>query len=83
MSTAATTGALIGLVVGGFHYVVTLAVMGKVATREVASGEELPGLQLVERRLRPIKLALLAASFLIFPLVGYVAGAMLTQGEAR
>lgn len=81
MSNAAATGALIGLVVGGFHYVVTLAVIGMVAAPK--AGEETPGLEAVARRLQSIKLALLGTCFLVLPLVGYATGAMLSHGEAR
>ncbi len=85
MANAATTGALIGLGVGVFHYVVTLAVMGAVASRrspDEAAGD-LPGLSVFARRLRPIKFAMLGICFLALPLVGYAAGAMLSHGEAR
>lgn len=82
MSGAATTGALIGLAVGGLHYLVTLSVMGAVASRR-QPGEELPGLSSIGRRMQAIKLAMLGTCFLVFPLVGYVAGAMLPTGEAR
>ncbi len=82
MSGAATTGALIGFVVGGLHYVVTLAVVGAVASRR-EPGEELPGLNSIGRRMQAIKLAMLGTCFLVFPLVGYVAGAMLPTGETR
>ncbi|MBX9760345.1 MAG: hypothetical protein K2Y29_16320 [Beijerinckiaceae bacterium] len=82
MSAAANTGALIGLAVGGFHYVLTLTVMGAIATRK-QPGEDLPGLNAIGRRLQAIKLAMLGTCFLVFPLVGYVAGAMLPTGETR
>ena len=82
MGNAATTGALIGLGIGVFHYVVTLAVMGAVASRK-QPGEELPGMSVFARRLRPIKLAMLGTCFLVLPIVGYAAGAMLSHGEAR
>jgi hypothetical protein len=82
MGNAATTGALIGLVVGGLHYFVTLAVMGSVASR-MQPGEDLPGLSTLSARLSRIKLAMLGVCFLVFPLVGYAAGAMLSHGEAR
>ncbi|MDP2355450.1 MAG: hypothetical protein Q8M31_05245 [Beijerinckiaceae bacterium] len=82
MANAATTGALIGLVVGGLHYIVTVAVMGSIASR-TAPNEDLPGLPMLAARLRRIKLAMLGVCFLLFPLVGYAAGAMLSQGEAR
>ncbi|MFN3888898.1 MAG: hypothetical protein ACK4MV_00770 [Beijerinckiaceae bacterium] len=82
MGNAATTGALIGLVVGGLHYFVTMAVMGALASR-TAPGEELPGVAMVAARLNRIKLAMLGVCFLVFPLVGYAAGAMLSHGETR
>ncbi len=82
MANAATTGAMIGLAIGVFHYVVTLAVMGAVASRK-EPGEELPGLSVIGRRLRPIKFVMLGTCFLVLPLVGYAAGAMLSHGEAR
>ncbi len=82
MANAASTGALIGLVVGGLHYFVTLAVMGSVVSRK-EPGEELPGLATFAMRVRRIKLAMLGICFLVFPLVGYAAGAMLSHGEAR
>jgi hypothetical protein len=82
MANAATTGALIGLVVGGLHYIVTVAVMGSIASR-VAPGEDLPGLATFAARLRRIKLAMLGVFFLLFPLVGYAAGAIISNGEAR
>ena len=82
MANAAMTGALIGLLVGGVHYFVTIAVMGAVASRR-EPGEDLPGLSTFAARLGRIKLAMLAICFLVFPLVGYFAGAMLTTGETR
>ncbi len=82
MSNVATTGALIGLVVGGLHYVVTVAVMGTIASR-VPANEDLPGLPMLAARVSRIKLAMLGVCFLIFPLVGYAAGAMISNGEAR
>ncbi len=82
MRDPATTGALIGLAVGGVHYFVTLGVIGAVASR-TEPGENLPGLATFAARMRRIKLALLGACFVVFPAVGYLAGAMLSHGEAR
>jgi hypothetical protein len=79
----AATGALIGLGLGLLHYVLILAVMGKMTASVPSEEGSATGAALVARRLRSIKLALLVASFLLFPLVGYVAGVLLTPGGIR
>ena len=75
-SNAGLAGALAGLAFGLIEYVLALRIIARMLAREVRA--EQPAQQAVERveaLLRPIRYALLAAAFIIYPAVGYVVGA--------
>ncbi|HEY8578403.1 MAG TPA: hypothetical protein VIL72_00855 [Beijerinckiaceae bacterium] len=77
------SAALLGLAFGACNYVLALVVMARVARRRLAE-DDAPAPADVAARLRPIKAALAAVSFVLLPAFGYVAGAMLSSGgEAR
>ncbi len=83
LSSASANGALLGLVVGALNYVLALSVVARVGMRGLSEDESTARRDFA-KRMAPIKRVLMATSFLVFPLVGYAAGAMLSPGgEAR
>ena len=83
MSSASANGAILGLVVGAFHYGLALWVVARVGMRDL-SEDEAKVCHDFAKRMLPIKRALMATSFIVFPLVGYAAGAFLSPaGGAR
>ncbi|MDB5568966.1 MAG: hypothetical protein JWN93_149 [Hyphomicrobiales bacterium] len=79
LSSASANGALVGLVVGALNYVLALSVVARVGTRGLSEDESVARRDFA-RRMLPIKRVLMATSFLVFPLVGYAAGAMMSPG---
>jgi hypothetical protein len=75
-SNAGLAGALIGLMFGLIEYVLALRIIGRMLSRE--AGVERPeqaGVDRVQALMRPIRYALLAAAFIVYPVVGYLVGA--------
>jgi len=76
ISNTGLAGALIGLMFGLVEYVLALRIIGRMLSRE--AGAEQPtqaGVDRVQALLRPIRYALLAAAFIVYPVVGYIVGA--------
>ena len=81
--SAGLSGALLGLVFGALNYVLAMAMMAR-ATRRRLAEDDAPPVGDIAARLRPIKTAVGAVSFLVLPALGFIAGALLTPGgEAR
>ncbi len=76
MSTTSngTIGAIIGLAFGLAEYLVVTRIIGRAIAVEAAKGPDLSGIDQFERRMRPIKGALLAAAFVAMPTIGYFVG---------
>ena len=74
---AAIKGALAGLALGAAEYVIVLRLIGRALSREAGQGGDLAGLEMVRRRLRKIRLALLGSGFVILPALGFFLGSTL------
>jgi hypothetical protein len=75
-SNAGLAGALIGLGFGLIEYVLALRIIGRMLSREAGAGQpEQAGVDRVQSLMRPIRYALLAAAFIVYPAVGYIVGA--------
>jgi hypothetical protein len=76
LSNAGLAGALIGLGFGLIEYVLALRIIGRMLSREASvERPEQAGVDRVQALLRPIRYALLAAAFIVYPVVGYIVGA--------
>jgi len=76
LSNAGLAGALIGLGFGLVEYVLALRIIGRMLSREAgAERPEQAGVERVQALMRPIRYALLAAAFIVYPAVGYIVGA--------
>ncbi len=73
-ASGGTIGALVGLGFGLAEYIVVTRMIGRAIAIEAKQGGELPGIDLFERRMRPIKAAMLAGAFVVMPAVGYFVG---------
>jgi hypothetical protein len=73
-ASGGTIGALAGLGFGLAEYVVVTRMIGRAIAAETAQGGDLAGIGNFERRMRPIKAAMLAGAFVVMPAVGYVVG---------
>jgi hypothetical protein len=75
-SNAGLAGALIGLGFGLIEYVLALRIIGRMLSREASvERPEQAGVDRVQSLMRPIRYALLAAAFIVYPVVGYIVGA--------
>jgi cytochrome b561 len=75
-SNAGLAGALIGLGFGLIEYVLALRIIGRMLSREAGAEQpEQAGVDRVQALMRPIRYALLAAAFIVYPVVGYLVGA--------
>ena len=73
-ASGGTIGALAGLGFGLAEYVVVTRMIGRAIAMEAKKGGEFAGVELFERRMRPIKAVMLAGAFVVMPAVGYVVG---------
>jgi hypothetical protein len=75
-SNVGLAGALIGLGFGLIEYVLALRIIGRMLSREARVEQpEQAGVDRVQALMRPIRYALLAAAFIVYPVVGYIVGA--------
>ncbi len=73
-ASGGTIGAMAGLAFGLGEYVLVTRMIGRAIAAEASLGGDLPGADGLARRMRPVKIALLIASFIVMPFVGYLAG---------